>query len=178
MNNKKIQRHATDTLLSSLFSEMEIIVKHCLDPGRTNRSASWRYETFRNFLRWVSYHQYFKEVFENKLGELPGMAALHLRLDAIPVVMSNRRVRLSVRPQLMEELRRLTKLEAMEPVERSIPWVSQIFPTQKWNGILRICLDPNELNKTLLREHFTILLWMMCSMIWEMSRYLQKLLCP
>lgn len=59
------------------------------------------------------------------------MAALHLRLDAIPVVMSNRRVRLSVRPQLMEELRRLTKLEAMEPVERSIPWVSQIFPTQK-----------------------------------------------
>ena len=36
------------------------------------------------------------------------------------------------------------------------PWVSQLVLTKKKNGQIRICIDPQELNKALLREHYTL----------------------
>ena len=36
------------------------------------------------------------------------------------------------------------------------PWVSQLVLTKKKNGQICICIDPQELNKALLREHYTL----------------------
>lgn len=44
--------------------------------------------------------QDFKDVFDAKLCELPGVTSLQLKPDVVPVVMVNRRVPVSIRPQL------------------------------------------------------------------------------
>ena len=98
----------------------------------------------------------FADVFDGGLGELPGTQHLQLKPDAIPVVMANRRTPLAVRPRLKTELERLVNLGVLTEVNEPTPWVSQIVITEKKNGSLRLCLDPHELNKNLLREHYTL----------------------
>ena len=70
--------------------------------------------------------------------------------------MPDRRTPLSVHPALKAELDRLCKLKVIEPVDMPTPWVSQLVLTKKKNGQIRICIDPQELNKVLLREHYTL----------------------
>ena len=70
--------------------------------------------------------------------------------------MANRRVPLALRPRLKTELDKLTQLGVITPVEEATPWVSQIVVTHKKSGDLRVCLDPHELNKCILREHLTL----------------------
>ena len=73
-----------------------------------------------------------------------------------PVVMPDRRIPVSVRPKLKAELDRLVNIGALKKVEQPTPWLSQIVITSKKNGDIRMCLDPKELNKALLREHYTL----------------------
>ena len=44
----------------------------------------------------------------------------------------------------------------LQPVDQPTPWVSQLAVTTMINGHIRVCLDPKELNKALLREHYTL----------------------
>ncbi|XP_066970068.1 uncharacterized protein [Macrobrachium rosenbergii] len=76
--------------------------------------------------------------------------------DAKPVVMPDRRVPISVRPKLKEELDRLVNLGVIVRVEQPTPWVSQLVIAHKRNSDIRVCLDPKELNKVLLHEHYTL----------------------
>lgn len=98
----------------------------------------------------------FSEVFEETLGKLPGKQSLHVKPDAIPLAMPDRRIPISIRPQVDEELDRLTKLGVITPVTEPTPWVSQLVIAKKKDGRLRICLDPHELNKGLQREKYTL----------------------
>lgn len=41
-------------------------------------------------------------------------------------------------------------------VETPTQWVSPIVVVKKPNGKVRICLDPRELNKAILREHYPL----------------------
>ncbi|XP_014672358.1 PREDICTED: uncharacterized protein LOC106812875 [Priapulus caudatus] len=96
----------------------------------------------------------FAEVYDKKLGELPSTQHLNVRAGAIPV--ANRRVPIAVRPKLKMELERLKELNVISPVEEPTPWVSQMVVAHKKSGALRICINPHELNKALLREHYTL----------------------
>ena len=98
----------------------------------------------------------YPDVFDGELGELPGIQHLKLKPESQPSVMANRRVPLALRPRLKSELDKLTQLGVITPVEEATPWVSQIVVTHKKSGDLRVCLDPHELNKCILREHFTL----------------------
>ena len=102
----------------------------------------------------VNIEKNYREVFDGQLGKLPGVTTLQLKPDAVPTVMSNRRIPVVVRLLLKEELNRLTRLGVIEPFKNPTPWVSQLVLTRKKNGALRICLDPHELNKALMREHY------------------------
>ena len=62
---------------------------------------------------------------------------------------------LALRPRLKTELHKLTQLGVITHVEEATPWMSQIVVTHKKSGDIRVCLDPHELNKCILREHFT-----------------------
>ena len=41
-------------------------------------------------------------------------------------------------------------------MDEPTPWCSQLVIASKKNGDIRVCLDPKELNKALLREHYTL----------------------
>ena len=98
----------------------------------------------------------FSDVFDGTLGTLPGTQTLRVDPSIPPSVMPDRRVPVSVRPALKEELERMVDEGIITPVEEHTPWVSQLVITLKKSGKLRVCIDPKELNKALLREHFTL----------------------
>lgn len=98
----------------------------------------------------------FASVFDGKLGTLSGLQRLELKPNSCPVVMANRRVPLAVRPKLRAELDRLVDLGVITPVEEATPWVSQTVVAHKKSGAIRVCLDPHDLNKCIVRERYTL----------------------
>ena len=98
----------------------------------------------------------FKSVFDDKIGSLPGLHELKVNPEIKSVVMPNRRIPISVRSKLKDELDRLVDLNVIAPVTEPTPWVSQIVVAPKKNGKIRVCIDPRELNRALLREHYTL----------------------
>ena len=48
------------------------------------------------------------------------------------------------------------KLGVIHRVDYLNEWVNSIVITQKPNGDLRICLDPKDLNRNILREHYQL----------------------
>lgn len=46
------------------------------------------------------------------------------------------------------------KLCVIEPVNEPTEWVSSIVLVKKTNGKLRFCLDPRNLNKSIMRSHY------------------------
>ena len=104
----------------------------------------------------VSPQDTFSNVFDGRLGKLG--APHHLKVDDTvhPVIMPARRIPVAIRPKLKAELQRMEKLGVITPISEPTTWVSQLVITQKRSGALRVCIDPRELNKALLREHYTL----------------------
>ena len=98
----------------------------------------------------------FADVFEAKLGSLPGTQNLKIRADAKSKIMANRRIPISIRPKLKKLLETLVEQGVIKAVEEPTPWVSQIVLSHKRSGDIRMCLDPHEINKVLEREHYTL----------------------
>lgn len=92
----------------------------------------------------------------DKIGNLPGVQKIRVDPNAVPVVMPSRRLPVAWRQPIHDELLRLVEKDVLARVETHTPWVSQMVPVQKPNGRFRICLDPKELNKELLRERYPI----------------------
>ena len=50
----------------------------------------------------------------------------------------------------------MVEMRGITPVDEPTPGVSQIVVKPNKSGEIRMCLDPHELNKVLLREHYTL----------------------
>ena len=98
----------------------------------------------------------FNSLFDDKLGEFPGVQHLTVDSEVCPKIMASRRIPIAIRPQLKDELERLTAMGVIAPVDEPTPWVSQVVVVKKRSGALRVCIDPHELNKALQREHYTL----------------------
>ena len=77
-----------------------------------------------------------------------------MKEKATPTIMPNRKVPVAMRQPLKDEPERLVKLKVITQVDEPTEWVSQSVITLKKNGKVRLCLDHQELNKVLLREHY------------------------
>lgn len=55
---------------------------------------------------------------------------------------------------LKHELERMVDIKVITKVEEPTEWVSSIVLVSKPNGKIRLCLDPRNLNKAILRPHF------------------------
>ena len=76
-------------------------------------------------------------------------------IGAVPaVVHAPRPVPVAMRDQVKRELDNLVKCGILAPVTEPTDWVSSMVCVRKKNGRVRICLDPADLNKAVLREHF------------------------
>ena len=50
----------------------------------------------------------------------------------------------------------MERLKVIKKVEKPTPWVNSMTIVHKPDGSLRICLDPTDLNKAVMREHVVI----------------------
>jgi len=93
-------------------------------------------------------------VFKKYPGQIPGTHKITLMESAVPVAQMSRKFPFSIISRLEKELKRLVDLKLIEAVIEPTPWVNQIAIVLKKNGELRLCLDPRQLNKYIIREHY------------------------
>ena len=80
---------------------------------------------------------------------------IQLKPDAVPSVQKLRRVPISLRAKVSQELQRLVDEDIIEPVDRS-EWVSNMVVVQKPNGDIRLCLDLRELNRSIVTDKYPL----------------------
>lgn len=95
----------------------------------------------------------YSDVFEG-LGCLPTEYKIRIDNDAKPVVNPPRKIPYALRNKVKNELQRLEKMRVIQKVTEPTEWVNSLVVVQKQNKDVRLCLDPRELNKSILREHF------------------------
>ncbi|XP_046812674.1 uncharacterized protein K02A2.6-like [Lucilia cuprina] len=95
----------------------------------------------------------FSEMFQG-LGKLKEKCHLKVKENCQPVVDPPRRVPFSLHQPLKIELERMVKIEVIKEVKEPTDWVNSIVLVTKSNGTLRICLDPRNLNKVIVRPRF------------------------
>ncbi|XP_033747087.1 uncharacterized protein K02A2.6-like [Pecten maximus] len=90
------------------------------------------------------------------LGKLAGK--LHLEVDPTvpPTKIPVRRIPVSLKDRVQDELMRLTNLGVITPVTTPTDWISSIVVVKKHNGNLRLCIDPKPLNKALKRNNYAM----------------------
>ena len=96
----------------------------------------------------------YKDLFDTSaIGKLP--VVYHMRLDNTvhPTVCAPRRVPLAMKDKIVAELHRMTRLGVITPVQEPTEWVSAMVAARKRDWSIRLCINPVNLNKALLRPH-------------------------
>lgn len=73
-----------------------------------------------------------------------------------PVIHPPRKVALALKEKVKHELVRLGRDNIVIRQDEPTPWVNSMVTVTKANGKVRICIDPRELNKAILRKHFPL----------------------
>ena len=71
-----------------------------------------------------------------------------------PVIHSPRRPPISMVQEIKDELDQMEKTGVIKKVTEPTEWVSSLVYARKQSGKLRICLDPRDLNKAIMRPHY------------------------
>ena len=89
----------------------------------------------------------------NRLGSLKG--AYNIRVDPTvkPATHARRKVPIESKEAIDKELDYLIEEEIITEQVEPTPWVSSVTHLRKPNGEVRVCLDPSNLNKAIIREH-------------------------
>jgi len=90
------------------------------------------------------------------LGQFPGLHHIHTDPSVSPVIHGCRKIPYAVHDRLKGTLDELEKTGVISKVSKPTAWVSSLCITEKKNGALRICLDPRDLNRAILRQHYNI----------------------
>ena len=98
----------------------------------------------------------FPDVFDEGLGLLEGEYHIRLNDSTKPVQHAPRRGQVALRNKIKETLEELHSAKVIQPVSKPTPWISSMLAVPKKNGKIRICLDPKDLNKAILRENYPI----------------------
>ena len=96
----------------------------------------------------------YKDVFTG-LGCIEGVVH-RIKVDRshTPVVHPPRRVPVTLRSKVKNELQRMERLGVVKRVHEPTDWVNSMVIVTKPNGKLRICIDPRDLNKAIKREYY------------------------
>ena len=98
----------------------------------------------------------FPNVFSEGLGRLEGQYTIRLDETVPPVQHAPRRISVALRPQLKDNLDALETQGVIAQVTTPTNWISSIVAVPKKNGKLRVCLDPKDLNRAILREKYQL----------------------
>ena len=83
-------------------------------------------------------------------------SSYHIKVDPThpPVIHPPRRVPVTLRSKIQEELARMESLDVIEKVAEPTDWVNSMVTIIKPNGKICICIDPRDLNKAVKREYY------------------------
>lgn len=98
--------------------------------------------------------QSFSDVLGDQIGCLPGEYDMKIDETITPVVHSPRAVPVAIRDELKQQLDLLERSEIIVRETEPTEWVNSMVCVRKKNGKVRICIDPTDLNKAILREHY------------------------
>ena len=85
---------------------------------------------------------------------LPGKHHIQLKENAVPSVRAARRVPFALKGKRKTELDRLEKIGVIKRTEEPTDWVNALVRVYRFSRSLRLCLDPNDLNAHIKREHY------------------------
>ena len=95
----------------------------------------------------------FSDIFEG-LGCLSTEYKIQLDKDAKQVVHPPRKIPFAMKNKVKDELSRLERMRVIAKVSEPTEWVNSLVVVEKPNKKVRLCLDPRDLNKSILREHY------------------------
>lgn len=99
--------------------------------------------------------QEYGDVF-NGIGCMPGEHTIQVDSSVRPVVHAPRKLPVALKDSIKKKLDEMVEQEILTKVEGPTDWVNSMTVVKKANGDLRICLDPQDLNKAIKREHFRL----------------------
>ena len=85
------------------------------------------------------------------IGNFPGKARLLLKDDEVPFIDAPRKCSINIKAKLKSELQKMVSQGIIRSVEELTDWCSSLAFSTKKDGSLRICLDPQRLNRSLKR---------------------------
>lgn len=98
----------------------------------------------------------YRDVF-NGLGVFPKKYHIELNRDAIPIAKKPRRIPSKIYDRLKLVLQNLSEVGIVSKVENEArEWTHNLVIVEKKNGTLRVCLDPDELNKHIKKQQYLI----------------------
>ena len=91
--------------------------------------------------------------YPQSVGDL-GTAKLTIDPNVKPVILPCRKIPLALHDKVKNEIELLLQRGILKKVEEPTPWVSQMVTVTKRDGGLRVCIDPQPLNRALCRQHY------------------------
>ena len=89
----------------------------------------------------------------DRIGSLKGEYNIHMDPTVKPATHARRKVPIESKEAIDKELDYLIEEEIITGQVEPTPWVSSVTFPMKLNGEVRVCLDPSNLNKAIIREH-------------------------
>ena len=89
----------------------------------------------------------------DRLGSLKGTYNIRVDPTVKPATHARRKVPIESKEAIDKELDYLIEEEIITEQVEPTPWVSSVTFPRKPNGEVRVCLDPSNLNKAIIREH-------------------------
>ena len=89
----------------------------------------------------------------DRLGSLKGAYNIRIDPSVKPEMHARRKVPMESKEAIDRELDYLIEEEIIKEQVEPTPWVSSVTFPRKPNGDIRVCLDPSNLNKAIIREH-------------------------
>ena len=89
----------------------------------------------------------------NRLGSLKGAYNIRIDPSVKPAMHARRKVPIESKEAIDRELDYLIEEEIITEQVEPTPWVSSVTFPRNPNGDVRVCLDPSNLNKAIIREH-------------------------
>ena len=97
----------------------------------------------------------YADVFRGE-GKLEGDLHREIDLNVPPVQLPTRKVQISNKEKLKEELDHLEGLYIITPVNAPTSWISATVITLKKNGNVRLCVDTKPLNQALKHNYYPL----------------------
>ena len=88
------------------------------------------------------------------MSTLEGAVALQVDPDIKGTILPARVLPVALQEPVKQETECLVELNVLERVTKHMNWVSHLVAASKADGLVRLCIDPQHLNKALKRERY------------------------